>query len=56
MELHRDQGRTFESRLMQEILERLGVSKTVTTLLHPQSDGMVERQVKTAAWSKKVNK
>jgi hypothetical protein len=41
MELHRDQGRNFESRLMQEVLERLEVSKTRTTPLHPQSDGMV---------------
>jgi transposase InsO family protein len=34
-ELHRDQGRNFESRLLQEILQRLGVSKTRTTPLHP---------------------
>jgi len=47
MELHSDHGRNFESRLMQDILERLGVSKTRTTPLHPQSDGMVERNDKT---------
>jgi transposase InsO family protein len=47
MELHSDQGRNFESRLMQEVLERLGFSKTKTTPLHPQSDGMVERYEKT---------
>jgi len=47
MELHSDQGRNCESRLMQEALERLGVNKTRTTLLQPQSDGMVERYVKT---------
>jgi transposase InsO family protein len=46
-ELHSDQGRNFESRLLQEILQRLGVSKTRTTPLHPQSDGMVERYIKT---------
>jgi hypothetical protein len=46
-ELHSDQGRNFESRLMQEVFERLGTSKTRTTPLHPQSDGMVERYVKT---------
>jgi hypothetical protein len=40
-ELHSDQGHNFESRLMQEVLERLGVNKTRTPL-HPQSDGMVE--------------
>jgi hypothetical protein len=41
-ELHSDQGRNFESRLQQEVLQRLGVSKTRTTALHPQSDGMVD--------------
>ena len=46
-QLHSDQGRNFESRLMQEVLERLGISKTRTTPLHPQSDGMVERYIKT---------
>jgi hypothetical protein len=33
----------FESYLLQEVLQCLGVSKTCTTPLHPQSDGMVER-------------
>ena len=47
MELHSEQGRNFESRLLLEILERLGVRKTRTTPLHPQSDGMVERYVRT---------
>jgi transposase InsO family protein len=47
IELHSDQGRNFESRLMQADLERLVVNKTRTTPLHPQSDGMVERYVKT---------
>ncbi|PNF43660.1 hypothetical protein B7P43_G16174 [Cryptotermes secundus] len=46
-ELHSDQGRNFESYLLKEVLQRLGVSKTRTTPLHPQSDGMVERYVKT---------
>jgi hypothetical protein len=41
-ELHNDQGRNFESRLIQEVLQHLGVSKTPITPLHPQSDGMVE--------------
>jgi hypothetical protein len=44
MELQSDQGRKFESRLKPEVL---GVSKSRTTPLHPQSDGMVERYVKT---------
>jgi transposase InsO family protein len=46
-ELHSDQGRNFQSPLMQEVLQRLGVNKTRTTPLHPQSDGMVERYIKT---------
>jgi transposase InsO family protein len=47
MDLHGDQGRDFESRLMQEVLELLGVSKTRITPIHPHSDGMVEHYVKT---------
>jgi transposase InsO family protein len=46
-ELHSDQGRHFESRLLQKDLQRLGVSKIRTTRLHTQSDGMVERYIKT---------
>jgi hypothetical protein len=46
-ELHSDQLRNFESRVMQEGLERLGASNTCTTLLHPQSDGLVECFIKT---------
>jgi transposase InsO family protein len=46
-ELHSDQDRNFKSHILQEILQRLGVRKTRTTLLHPQSDGTVERYIKT---------
>uniref|UniRef100_A0A3Q3NHK6 Gypsy retrotransposon integrase-like protein 1 n=1 Tax=Mastacembelus armatus TaxID=205130 RepID=A0A3Q3NHK6_9TELE len=42
-ELHSDQGRNFESRVFGEVCQRLGVRKTRTTPLHPQSDGLVER-------------
>jgi len=42
-ELHSDQGREFESRVFKECCRLLGVKKTRTTPLHPQSDGMVER-------------
>lgn len=41
-ELHSDQGRNFESQVFSEVCQRLGVSKTRTTPLHPQSDGLVE--------------
>ncbi|KAG7468788.1 Transposon Ty3-I Gag-Pol poly [Solea senegalensis] len=41
--LHSDQGRNFESRVFAAMCERLGIHKTRTTPLHPQSDGLVER-------------
>jgi len=43
MELHSDQGRNFESNIFRGICIILGINKTRTTPLHPQSDGMVER-------------
>ena len=42
-ELHSDQGR------FQEMRQSLGIKKTRTTALHPQSDGMVERYNRTLA-------
>ena len=42
-ELHSDQGREFESEVFQECCKLLGVRKTRTTPLRPQSDGLVER-------------
>jgi transposase InsO family protein len=45
-ELHSDQGRNFESHLLQEVLQCLRVSKTRIMPLHPQSDGMAERYIK----------
>lgn len=47
LEFHTDQGRNFEAELTSEIMEILGIKKTRTTALHPQSDGMIERLNRT---------
>lgn len=47
LELHTDQGKNFESKIFQELTRLLGIRKTRTTALHPQSDGQVERQHQT---------
>ena len=41
--IHSDQGRNFESLVFSEMCRLLGIHKTRTTPLHPQSDGMVEQ-------------
>uniref|UniRef100_A0A3B3RA74 Integrase catalytic domain-containing protein n=1 Tax=Paramormyrops kingsleyae TaxID=1676925 RepID=A0A3B3RA74_9TELE len=48
-ELHSDQGCNFEAEVFGEVCSRLGVRKTRTTPLHPQSDGLVERFNRTLA-------
>ena len=48
-ELHSDQGREFESEVFSECCQLLGLRKTRTTPLRPQSDGMVERFNRTLA-------
>ncbi|GBM80712.1 Retrovirus-related Pol polyprotein from transposon 412 [Araneus ventricosus] len=40
---HSDQGTNFNSALFTKLCELLGILKTRTTALHPESDGMVER-------------
>ncbi len=46
-QLHADQGRDFESKLIQEICKLMEIEKTRTTAYHPQSDGLVERLNRT---------
>ena len=41
--LHSDQGRNFESTILQQTLDTFGIQKSRTTAYHPQGDGMVER-------------
>ena len=45
--LHSDQGANFESNLLHEICDLMGIAKTRTTAYHPQCDGLVERQNRT---------
>lgn len=40
--IHTDQGAQFEARLMQQLYNRWGVSKSRTTSYHPQGNGVVE--------------
>uniref|UniRef100_A0A8C5M0R6 Gypsy retrotransposon integrase-like protein 1 n=1 Tax=Leptobrachium leishanense TaxID=445787 RepID=A0A8C5M0R6_9ANUR len=40
--IHSDQGRDFESRLVGQLLELLGIQKTRTTPYHPQGDAQPE--------------
>ncbi|GBN74943.1 hypothetical protein AVEN_265802-1 [Araneus ventricosus] len=41
--LHSDEGTNFNSDLFSEICKLLGILKTQTTALHPESDGMLKR-------------
>jgi hypothetical protein len=46
-DLRSDQGLNSESRLIEEVFQRLALSKTRTTPLHAHWESMVERCVKT---------
>ena len=47
MQIHSDQGQTFESDVFKEMCKILGIDKTRTTPYRPQSDGMIERANRT---------
>ena len=46
-QIHSDQGRQFEAELFRQMCTLLGIRKTRTTPLHPQSDGQTERLNRT---------
>ena len=41
-QLQSDQGKQFESKLIEELCKILKISKTRTTAYHPQCDSLVE--------------
>lgn len=43
LQLHSDQGRSFEAKLFKDLCDFLQIDKTRTTSQHPQSNGHVER-------------
>ncbi|GFV89713.1 retrovirus-related Pol polyprotein from transposon 412 [Trichonephila clavipes] len=47
LQLHSDQGRNFDSAVFKRLCKILTIDKTWTTALHPQSDVMVERFIRT---------
>ena len=46
-QLHSDQGRNFESKLVSELARLTGIRRTRTTPFHPRSDGQTERMNRT---------
>ena len=47
MIIHSNQGRNFESNLIQEVSKLMGIHKSRTTAYHPHCDSLVERQNRT---------
>ena len=45
--LHRDQGSNFMSKLFRSLCSELGIQRTSTTLYHPQGNAMIERTNRT---------
>ena len=45
--LHSTQGRNFESKLFEQLMQLLGMDKTRATLFHPQSNAVIQRMNKT---------
>ena len=46
-QIHSDQGRNFESRLVAELTKIAGIRRSRTTPFHPRSDGQTERMNRT---------
>ena len=47
--LHADQGRNFETQLMKELCQRLGIRRTRSSPFNPQGNGQAERTNRTLA-------
>ena len=45
--IHTDQGRNFESKLFQSLMQSLQIDKTRTTSFHPHSNAAIERLNRT---------